>query len=270
MKKILVPTDFSACADRAAEVAFELAKKDQAEVHFIHLVDIPVDWVNLVETGQNNMYPDVTAKVKEINDQLDVRVNKAAAEGVSSKKFVFYNCNYKYIIEHVKNFNCDFVVMGSHGSSGLTEWFIGSNTQRVVRTSPVPVMVVKGDKPFLPMDAIVFSSEFEQDTLQGFKKVVDFALALGVKIHMVFINTPGNFTETVDIEARMEKYTSAVGQEGVIAGTWVYNAFDFEKGLVTFVETHGSLIAMVTHGTKGSLTERIINHVDLPVLSVLF
>ena len=268
MKKILVPTDFSACADRATEIALELAKKDQVEVHFIHLMDIPIDWVNLGEADQKKMYPDITAKVKEINNQLDALINKATSVGVSSKKFVFYNCNYKYIIEHIENFKCDFVVMGSHGSSGLTEWFIGSKTQRVVRTSPVPVMVVKGDKPSLAMDAMVFSSEFEPDTIDGFKKVVDFAVMLGVKIHLLFINTPSNFTETGAIEARMNKYLDAIQKKDVIAGTWVHNAFDFEKGLVSFTGKHGGLIAMVTHGTKGGLTERVINHVDIPVLSV--
>ncbi len=268
MKKIMVPTDFSECANNAIDVAFELARKDQAEIHFVHLMDIPVDWINLVEADQKKMYPDITAKVREINNKLDELIDKASKVNLLSKKFILYNCSYKYLIEHIENFDCDFVVMGSHGSSGLAEWFIGSNTQKVVRTSPVPVMVVKeGCAPFRP-HAIVFCSDFETDTIDGFKKIVDFAKMLGAKIHLLFVNTPGNFTETPVVDLRMNRYMSVINGDDVIAGTWIYNSYDFEKGLLAFTDQHGDLIAMVTHGTKGSLTERIINHVDMPVLSV--
>jgi hypothetical protein len=53
-----------------------------------------------------------------------------------------------------------------------------------------------------------------------------------------------------------------------IEGSWVYNCFDFEEGLVEFTKKHGSITAMVTHGEKGTITEKIVNHLDIPVLSL--
>jgi nucleotide-binding universal stress UspA family protein len=264
MKKILVPTDFSEFADYAADLAIELGKKGNAEIHFVHLMDIPVDWINLVEPDQKKMYPDITSKVKATNNKLDLLLDKAGKAGLEAKKFIQFNSNYKYLIKHIESFHCDFVVMGSHGTSGIVEWFIGSNTEKVVRNAPVPVMVVKNSTPQL--GDIVFASDFEKEALNGFRQVLEFAKTLQVKLHLLFINTPANFTETELIDLKMKRFITEGGNN--VTGTWVYNCFDFEEGLSKFTEKHGHIVAMITHGAKGSVTESVINHLSIPVLSL--
>lgn len=264
MKKILVPTDFSEFADIATDTAIMLAKKSSAEIHFVHLMDIPVDWINLVESDQKKMYPDITLKVKKANNKLDMLLTKAEKAGLDAKKFIQYNANYKYIIKHIEGFSCDFVVMGSHGTSGLAEWLIGSNAQKVVRHSNVPVMVVKKAVPQL--GDIVFASDFEKDSFDAFKRILEIAEMLQVKIHLLFINTPSNFTESKLTDLMMEKFIAAGGN--YIEGSWVYNCYDFEEGLAQFTKKYGSIIALVTHGKKGYVTESVVNHLDIPVLSV--
>ena len=264
MKKILVPTDFSEFADMATDMAIILAEKSNAEIHFVHLMDIPIDWIKLVEPDQKKMYPDITSKVKLANQKLDLLIERVEKAGLVAKKFIVYNANYKYVMKHIESFNCDFVVMGSHGTTGLGELLIGSNTQKVVRYSEVPVMVVKSSSPKL--GDIVFASDFEIDAFNAFKRILEIAEVLQVKIHLLFINTPTNFTETKLTDLKMKKFVTEGGD--VIKGSWVYNCLDFEEGLIEFTKDHGSIIAMVTHGAKGNVTESIVNHLDIPVLSV--
>lgn len=266
MSRILVPTDFSDCAKRASSFAVEVASKNGAELHFVHLMDVPIDWLKLIEKDQKQLYPDVTKKVNEANNQLDLLMVSAEKKGLEAKKFIAYNAGYSYLKDHIAKSNCDMVVMGSHGASGFTEWFIGSNTQKVVRFSPVPVIVTKGGVTFNDVSSVVFASDFDKDMFDGYDRLLNVVRMLDLKLDLVFVNTPGTFTESEVIQEKMNRFVQM--GEDVMAGFGVYNSYEFEDGLVKYAKDHGQMIAMVTHGAKGSLTERIINHVDMPVLSI--
>ena len=69
MKKILVPTDFSVCANHASDAAIRIAKVNGGSVYFLHYMSIPINWVHL-EDG-DELYPDITQKVKEVRNQLE-------------------------------------------------------------------------------------------------------------------------------------------------------------------------------------------------------
>ena len=273
MKKILVPTDFSACADRAAEVAIQLAEKIKAELHFVHLMSIPIDWVHL-EQSQEKLYPDVTKRVKEANHRLCERINWAEKKGLTARHYLHYNESYAGIVDYIHENSMDLVVMGSHGASGLKGFFLGSITQRIARLSSAPVLVIKENTRKLKFDKIVFASNFEPEMDKAYKKVVNLAKTLGAKLHLLFVNTPSNFTDTRTVQERMESFKKHAN--GVVASSDIYDAYQFEEGITEFCEDKtGWLVAMATHGNigvdrffTGSLTEYIINRVDLPLLSV--
>jgi nucleotide-binding universal stress UspA family protein len=274
MKKILVPTDFSDCAEYATDAAIAIAMKTGAEILFLHLTAVPIDWKNLPK-DQEQIYPDITRRVNKINSSLDEMISKADSKGVAASRSVYYNEGYGKIIDCIRDEGADFVVMGSHGAGALKEFFVGSTTQKVARLSPVPVLALR--KPFNQKNIsnIVFPSDFSEEILEPFMKVVDFARLLDAKIHLVFINTPFNFTDTATIKQKMGNY--ALHAPGLVESTNVYNSFEFEDGLKEFCaeKCNGDIIAMITHGRKGfsrlytgSLTESVINHLDLPVLSI--
>jgi len=64
MKKILIPTDFSSCADNAINVALEIARKVRAEVQFVHCLPVPTDWVSL-GADQDKLYPEVIERSRK-------------------------------------------------------------------------------------------------------------------------------------------------------------------------------------------------------------
>ncbi len=275
MKKILVPTDFSQCAERASSVALSLARKTQAEVHFLHIASVPTAWTTMVNSS--DMYPDITKMVKHCQDKLDQLDSQAESENISARKFLVYNQNYRGILQHIENNNIDLVVMGSQGASGIKEFLIGSNTQKVVRLSPVPVLVIKDNLPEdFQVKNIVFASDFREEVMDQFKFFVEFARVLEAKLLLLFVNTPSNFTDTLTTKIRMGNY--AMHAPGVVDDTYVFNYYNFQEGLEKFcAENEIDIISMITHGGSSgvhlfnnSLTESMVNHVDIPLLTIHF
>lgn len=272
MKSILIPTDFSDCAGHAVQAAIAIAQKTNAEIHFLHLMSVPVDWLKLEE--KEKMYPDVTRRVNKANIRLNSLVELAEKSEVNAKKYLCYNENYEQIIRHIKGNGNDFVVMGSHGASGIQELFIGSLTQKIARLSPVPVLVIKTLQEEFKISNIVFASDFEEDVQDQYLQVVDFARNVEAKLHLLYINTPFNFTDTDTTKIKMGNY--AMHSPRLVESTNVYNYNNIDVGLFKFCEQkNADMIAMITHGRKGisgilvrSITESVINHSNLPVLSI--
>jgi len=269
MKNILIPTDFSDCADNAVKLAIELAATAKAEVSFLHIMAVPTDWITL-DDSRRPAYPEVTKMVKTANHNLDQLVAQAEHSGVKAQRYLCYNKNYKAIIDHQAQHHNDLIVMGSHGATGFKEFFIGSSTQKVVRLSPIPVLTVKHPVALSEIKDIVFASDFEEAVMEPFKIMVDFCRIAGAKLHLLFINTPTNFTDSLTTKTKMGNY--AMHAPGMVEATHVFNYNQFERGLNKFCyEMQMDMISMITHGTgflSGSLTERVVNHNDLPVLSL--
>ncbi len=273
MKQILVPTDFSICAQRAVTAALGLANTAEAEIHFLHITNIPVDWQGMSDSEK--IYPEVTEKIKRLNLQLDRLVEEARKLGYTSHKHLVFNRDYRAILDHIALNEIDLVVMGSRGASGLKEWLVGSNTQKIVRLSPVPVLVVKDEGPEeFKINHLVFVSDFEDEVMEQFKAYLEFVRQLGAKISLLFINTPENFTDTLTTKIKMGNY--AMHAPGLVENTYIFNHYSFSRGLKAFCEEHqADALGMITHGShskmhlfNSSLTESVVNHIPLPVLTM--
>ncbi len=275
MKKILVPTDFSDCANNAWKASLKLAHAIGAELHFLHVADIPMDWQTMGD--EERMYPEVTKKVKDYHSQLDKLVGESEKTGVSAHKHLAFNRDYRAILDHISESDIDLVVMGSRGATGLKGWIVGSNTQKIVRMSPVPVLVIKDfESEEFKLDNLVFVSDFNEQVLDQFKNYVAFARLFEAKLSLLFINTPENFTDTLTTKINMGNY--AMHAPGLVENTYIFNHYNFLRGLNAFCEQYQiDALCMITHGnTSGmhlfnnSLTEKVVNHMKLPVLTMHF
>ena len=276
MKKILVPTDFSDCADNAANIAMELAEKMGAEIHFLHFTSIPVDWLNL--SDQEKIYPDVTERINECQKLLKEKVNSCKKTGIDASFYIGYNEGYQNIIEHIEANDIDIIVMGTHGTSGMKGVLLGSNAQKVVRLSTVPLLVVKPDTAHLTPESLPIVSDFpwedyEPGHMHAFHKLIELAEELGFPVHLLFINTPGTFTTSKELNYRIIPYLEATTLE---EGPVTINAVNLEEGISVYLEEHpNTIIGMITHGEtginrviRGSQVEAVVNHLKPPILTV--
>ena len=133
---------------------------------------------------------------KRFSDFLD----KDYLKGITIETTVQNYKEFHEINNVAKDFKADLIVMGSHGASGLKEVFVGSNTEKVVRTSDIPVLVVKNQIREFTMDKVVFACDFNIDFIEPFKKAWNFFEPLDTKFQVVFINTPEKFISSQEME----------------------------------------------------------------------
>lgn len=273
MKKILVPTDFSECAVKAGKVAMDLARKQSASLHFLHIIDIPADWITIVSKAETTLYADITKKVNDHQQQLSQLVSEARSEGIDAQKHLLYNQDYKGILAYARDQKVDMIVMGSHGASGFREWLIGSNAQRVVRDSEVPVLVVKGEEAAVKTDRLLLHNDFEIDELESFVPVVNLAKELDAKVDLLLVSTPNDFYPSPEADARLNLYKSAAPQ--LVDGTHLYNALTEEEGLLNWCQRENPGLLTMLYNKKKTKNryirrhvEELINHLEVSFLSI--
>jgi nucleotide-binding universal stress UspA family protein len=272
MKKILVPTDFSSFGKLAEKTAIDIAIKSNAAVEFIHLMDIP-KYLSQSATADNELPEELKSKIGAAHQYLNELVQHAEQKGLKAKSYITETSGIEVIKNHVEQHEIDLIVIGSHGASGIKEAFLGSNTQRILRSLSAPVLVIKNDLT-ANFKNIVFASTFKEDVHQAFAKILNFAKIFESAVHLLYINMPYNFEDSVTSSQRLLEFASQYPNHQF--NQHIFNAFDEESGIIKFSKTHGiDLIATTTHGKSGfmqmlspSITESLANHSSIPVLSV--
>ena len=142
-KRILVPTDGSELSDKAIAAAVDLAGTLEAAVVGMTTVE-PYSYANLSEYRPENL-DDYEARMEKIgSERLGKIVNAAAKAGVAVESVVTRSFSpYEAIIDMAKAKKCDLIVMASHGRRGLNAMLLGSETQKVLTHSTIPVMVYR-------------------------------------------------------------------------------------------------------------------------------
>lgn len=278
MKKILVPTDFSAHAEYALKVAAEIARKNNGEIFLLHMLELPalasdgIGESNAV--GSSTDVPEVMFFMEKTRERFEEVLNAPYLQGIPVVEAIQFERAFDGIIKHSKKHGIDLVVMGSHGASGFQEMFIGSNTEKVVRTSDIPVLVIKKEQESFNPAKFVFASDFSEEIKKPFAKVVEFANTFETELHLVYINTPNNFKST---HATQKIVSDFAAQFDIRNGytTDIYNDVNIEKGVLHFANSiNADLIGMCTHGRQGlahffngSVSEDLVNHAVRPVIT---
>ncbi|HEX6224741.1 MAG TPA: universal stress protein, partial [Chryseolinea sp.] len=151
---------------------------------------------------------------------------------------------------------------------GLREYFIGSNAAKIIRKSPVPVLVAK-DYPRRAVKKIVFpnapDTENQSDLVGKVKTLQKFFQA---QLHLVWINTPLNFVSDVVTHRRLEAFAKEFSLKDYSIN--IFNYPNEEEGIIEFSKfIGGDIIAMGTHSRKGithllngSVAEDVANHTN--------
>jgi nucleotide-binding universal stress UspA family protein len=271
MKRILVPTDFSKHAEYALKVAAQIAKKNDGEIFLVHMLELPSSG----NDSLSNSYeiPELIFFKNAVVSKLDDLMDADYLDGIKITKIIQFEMTFDGIIKNGKAHDADLIVMGSHGSNGFQEMFIGSNTEKVVRNSDVPVLVIKREEGDFNANDFVFASDFSEEIKKPFEKVVGFANKFNSHLHLVTINTPNNFKSTRVAQKAMDEFVAEFKISN--CSTHIYNDVNVEKGILHFAKSiDADIIGMSTHGRKGlshffngSISEDLVNHAKRPVIT---
>ena len=271
MNKILVPTDFSEQAENALKVAAMLAKAHHAEIYLLHMMEIPMQ-----QTDPGLAHSDIHETLffmKLAQKRFENLMAQDYLEGIKVHETVKADVTFNEIKDSCKEFEIDLIVMGSHGASGLEEMFVGSNAEKVVRTSEVPVLVIKNEHHTFDVSNFVFASDFKNDNRETYKQAIKFAKFFNSKIHLLLVITPSNFITTYEAKSRINDFISGQTYENYTIT--IHNDTSVEQGILNVSkDINADLIGISTHGRQGiahffngSISEDIVNHANRPVIT---
>lgn len=271
MKKILVPTDFSEHARYALKVAAQIAKKNGGEIFLLHMLDLPHEAGDALGSGHE--LPEIMLFKNSAIRKLEELMDDECLDGVKVSEVIQFELTLDGILKVSSKNNIDLIVMGSHGSNGFKEMFIGSNAEKVVRNSETPVLIIKKEEDNFDVNKFIFASDFSEEIKKPFNKVVEFVNKFDAELQLVMINTPSSFKPTHVAEKIMEEFASNYKINNYT--THIYNDVNVENGVLNFMNsTKGDLIGMCTHGRKGlahffngSISEDLVNHATHPVIT---
>lgn len=272
MKRILVPCDFSEQSINALKFALQLETSERREIHLLYIVEVPFLHDTLL---MPTLYFE-EAQLQDTRRNAEVKLDEIAKRylvpGLKLKRTVEFGMPLKMILEYISSHSIDLVVMGTKGATGIREVFVGSNTERIVRASGVPVIAIKDPVEAKRVRNIVFPNTIESDSNEDLvMKVKDLQHTLKAHLHVVYINTPLNFQQDTVTREKLEHFIKRYMLKDCTAS--VFNDMVEESGIINFAGMIGAdMIALGTHGRKGlahllsgSLAEDLVNHASLPV-----
>lgn len=135
-RHILVPTDFGDVAKHAADVACEIAQRFGSKVTLMHVWTIPIP------VYAEGVVVPVDLVMRAAEEALAEEVKRVQGKCPKVAWVLLPGSPAGAIVEGITEHGCDLVVMGTHGRRGLPRALLGSVAERVVRTSPAPVLTV--------------------------------------------------------------------------------------------------------------------------------
>lgn len=272
MKKILVPIDFSKQSEYASKMANRIAKKSNSSVYLLHLIELPTGIVDM-GAGSNFSIPESMLYLRKVREQIITFKDRFFNKNLDIKYAIKFQNPYEGIQKYGEKIDADLIVMGSKGHSDFEEILIGSNTEKVVRTSKRPVIVVKKDEDkFKPKD-LVFASSFKRENKETFAKFLDFANEFKSKIHLLKVNTPNKFESTQQAKENIKNFISEYNLPKHSIN--IYSDTTIENGILNFSrDIDADLIALSTHGRSGlshlfngSITKNLSKNALKPMLT---
>jgi nucleotide-binding universal stress UspA family protein len=286
---ILAATDFSKPAERAGDFARDLSQRFQAQLHLLHVIVILEDphleedhrhrLEELVATGDDARRKDLRGIS---NHQPGLDVTPHMVRGLAPAEV---------IVETASNLACDLIVMGTHGRRGLPHLLLGSVAERVVRTSTVPVLTVRGDADIELVGAprILVPHDFSEASTAAVRRAAAWAKALGAEITLLHVVEPVVYPEFYSVDVlsddlmerlveRSERALSAAAEDllGAAKGRTKVEVGRAANTIVDVADPERfDLVMMATRGLSGleqmllgSVAESVLRRCRVPMLAV--
>jgi len=287
-RNILAATDFSETAERAAALAGTLARRFSADLHLLHVVVLIED--STLDAGGRDQLERLLVTGEEARRELlekspvnhDPSVTPHLVRGIDPDEV---------IVETASNLGCELIVMGTHGRRGLSHFLLGSVAERVVRTSPAPVLSLRADAVVEPdgIAQILVPYDFSDASAEAVRQAAAWANALDAEITLLHVVEPVVYPEfySVDVlpddlmmrlttrsEEALDKAVAellegrsctTLVEVGRAADT-IVNLADPERFDLVVMATRG--LSGLEHVLLGSVAESVLRRSKVPMLTV--
>lgn len=272
MKRILFPTDFSEAATNAYLHALEFAKIVQGELVLLHAFDMPVfdnqffpeNYMVIyesVELSQFEMFKEEIPKLRAIAEEHHLDTVKMTHRLMDGN--LLYNIN-----KSIKEDKIDYVVMGTEGASGWSEFFSGTNVGSVIEDVDVPILCIPVDAKFKKTETIGFTTRFRTKDKKALKKTLKLAKMADAVVKCLYVKTsksdvPKDTSKTWEKEFENEPIEFFVIESDEVKETILDFILYQEIHILTMVTYKKSFFEGLFHS---SLTKKFANNFDIPIL----
>lgn len=293
-KNIIIPVDFSDGTENAFNLALYIARGNDLKVHLLHVVSDPqvIDPLYTAEVLPQLDFEDIESELRKKIDDTYVK----RAESVKDIDVIIAKGHpASEIASQAEELKADLIVMGTHGRSGLSHMLIGSVAERVIRTSPVPVLTVhlnhKIDLQRYSIKKILVPVDFSELSEMAFDRALQLGQNCNAHLDLLYAVQsityyPFYLTDYYSEEGTVMKVSKeaerrlndlvqnrGVGYKNIdciVSGGEPYRVI-IEKA----EELGSDIIIMGTHGRKGiphvvvgSVAERVSRIAECPVITV--
>lgn len=271
MNKIVILVDFSQHSEMALQTAAHLAKKNQSQLVVVHMLELSE---SLVSSSESENKEQMFFMLAIANKEMKSFLSKDYLKDVNLKPVIKRHKVFKEVDELAKEEGADLIVMGSKGHSNHDGVFTGSNTQKVVRFSDVPVLVVKS--PNADINNVLLITDLSESSADALNQAISFLQGTKSTITLLHINLPStNFSSTEEINERRDKLAAKLDDPKILNDLKFISDYSVEGGVVYYTKQNKfDAIVTLTHGRKGlshflmgSVSEDLVNHSKLPILT---
>lgn len=269
IKKILVPTDFSECAEKAVDAALAIAHKLQAEIILLNAYSMPY-------TGTNVMI-DISDVLKErsYEDLTNLR-NKLSLSGkdknIHIKTISEYGPAAEIITSVADTEGVDLIVMGTKGAGTFASKLLGSVASNTITKVKKPVLIVPEKTIDFQFNNIVLASDLHTQSSDKLNALIALAKVYSAKVNILYVNT--NDKEKPDIDKAIEGIKLNSLLNDLEHQFVVTDNKDPEEGINEYVAKHNTdVLAVIPHNYSfferlfhRSVSKKLTLHSDIPLL----
>jgi nucleotide-binding universal stress UspA family protein len=281
MKKILVPTDLSAIAERGLSLAIEIAERSEAEISLVNFTRHPFG-KTFTAMGEVRSKIDQEGELYNLQllrankEKLDALVQKYIRPGVDIETAIVDEEFKNGIDEYLRKEGIDLVVMGTSGEENASEAFTGNHTEQVIRISKCPVVSVRDGFQIGDFNKIVLAVDVIENTEhlnEALNTLADLAACFDAHIYLVHVRDKAADYSDINLENFFTKL--AEGAELRNYSVTIYDAEEQAEGVIDFArQVKAGLIAVIKNSTDGifrifssHFSDRLVKEVGRPVFT---
>lgn len=276
LKRILVPTDFSAISMFALDYAAGIAKTTNAEITLLHVYDAPdlpkvkqaFNIADLIEKGIAEKFNEIKAKDKNL-------------VGITLKSKVVGGKIHEKIEDVAAEIKADLIVMGTHGNTGIRrigKFLLGSNAYRVVNNAPCPIITIKEVGKKVNFKNIILPIDNSKETMKKVELAMEWAKSFGSTIHILALTA--FFDELVvqikDLKEQVEEVEALLQKNGIPFVSKMIRHQRLSESVLSYADkVNADLIFIVTEQENvladmiiHSAARNIVSDSAVPVLSI--
>ncbi|WP_431136039.1 universal stress protein [Psychroserpens mesophilus] len=273
MKKIIIPVDFSTNSEYALETAAALAKKYNSELIVMHMLELSE---SIFSSSSSEKSEETAFMLMVTNKKFESFLDKPYLEDVTVTPMIKHHKVLKEVDEVANELKVDLIVMGSKGHNDHDGVFLGSNTEKVVRHSKTPLLVVKSKPSSIDFQHIVIATDFSPASAPAANTAMKLLSVLGEKVTLLHINLPNQgFLSTDEIEEKVSNFLTVTNRENWKDNVALISDYNVEEAILKYADKHNiDAIGMITEGRTGlnhlfggSISEDLVNHSKRPVFT---